>query len=212
MQLKGIKKQRGEMIMKEIDARGLECPKPVILTKKELDNIEEGKVKTTVDNEVARENLIKLAKSQNADFEVEELEGGLFAVTIEKKTSAETLKQKKLVEVDENYVIAIQSEHMGRGDEKLGKILIKSFIYTVRETKPYPKSILFFNSGVKLTVEESEVLDDLKALENEGVEIISCGTCLDYFNLKDKLGVGSISNMYTIYEKMRNSTNVVTIG
>lgn len=198
--------------MKEIDARGLECPKPVILTKKELDNIEEGKVKTTVDNEVARENLIKLAKSQNADFEVEELEGGLFAVTIEKKTSAETLKQKKLVEVDENYVIAIQSEHMGRGDEKLGKILIKSFIYTVRETKPYPKSILFFNSGVKLTVEESEVLDDLKALENEGVEIISCGTCLDYFNLKDKLGVGSISNMYTIYEKMRNSTNVVTIG
>lgn len=199
-------------MMKEIDARGLECPKPVILTKKELDNIEEGKVKTTVDNEVARENLIKLAKSQNADFEVEELEGGLFAVTIEKKTSAETQKQKKLVEVDENYVIAIQSEHMGRGDEKLGKILMKSFIYTVRETKPYPKSILFFNSGVKLTVEESEVLDDLKALENEGVEIISCGTCLDYFNLKDKLGVGSISNMYTIYEKMRNSTNVVTLG
>jgi selenium metabolism protein YedF len=200
------------MIMKEIDARGLECPKPVILTKKELDNIEEGKVKTTVDNEVARENLIKLAKSQNADFEVEELEGGLFAVTIEKKTSAETQIQKKLVEVDENYVIVIQSEHMGRGDEKLGKILMKSFIYTVRETKPYPKTILFFNSGVKLTVEESEVLDDLKALENEGVEIISCGTCLDYFNLKDKLGVGSISNMYTIYEKMRNSTNVVTIG
>lgn len=198
--------------MKEIDARGLECPKPVILTKKELDNIEEGKVKTTVDNEVARENLIKLAKSQNADFEVEELEGGLFAVTIEKKTSAETQIQKKLVEVDENYVIVIQSEHMGRGDEKLGKILMKSFIYTVRETKPYPKTILFFNSGVKLTVEESEVLDDLKALENEGVEIISCGTCLDYFNLKDKLGVGSISNMYTIYEKMRNSTNVVTIG
>ncbi len=198
--------------MKEIDARGLECPKPVILTKKELDNIEEGKVKTTVDNEVARENLIKLAKSQNADFEVEELEGGLFAVTIEKKTSAETQIQKKLVEVDENYVIVIQSEHMGRGDEKLGKILMKSFIYTVRETKPYPKTILFFNSGVKLTVEESEVLDDLKDLENEGVEIISCGTCLDYFNLKDKLGVGSISNMYTIYEKMRNSTNVVTIG
>jgi selenium metabolism protein YedF len=200
------------MIMKEIDARGLECPKPVILTKKELDSIEEGKVKTTVDNEVARENLIKLAKSQNADFEVEELEGGLFAVTIEKKTSAETQIQKKLVEVDENYVIVIQSEHMGRGDEKLGKILMKSFIYTVKETKPYPKSILFFNSGVKLTVEDSEVLDDLKALENEGVEIISCGTCLDYFNLKDKLGVGSISNMYTIYEKMRNSTNVVTIG
>ncbi|TJX67721.1 sulfurtransferase-like selenium metabolism protein YedF [Soehngenia saccharolytica] len=198
--------------MKEIDARGLECPKPVILTKKELDSIKEGKVRTTVDNEVARENLIKLAKSQNADFEVEELEGGLFAVTIEKKASIETENHKKMVEVDENFVIAIQSEHMGRGDEKLGKILMKSFIYTVKETKPYPKTMLFFNSGVKLTVAESEVLDDLKALENEGVEIISCGTCLDYFNLKDKLEVGSISNMYTIYEKLRNSTNVVTIG
>jgi len=200
------------MIMKEIDARGLECPKPVILTKKELDSIKEGKVRTTVDNEVARENLIKLAKSQNADFEVEELEGGLFAVTIEKKASIETENHKKMVEVDENFVIAIQSEHMGRGDEKLGEILMKSFIYTVKETKPYPKTMLFFNSGVKLTVAESEVLDDLKALENEGVEIISCGTCLDYFNLKDKLEVGSISNMYTIYEKLRNSTNVVTIG
>lgn len=198
--------------MKEIDTRGLECPKPVILTKKELDSIKEGKVRTTVDNEVARENLIKLAKSQNADFEVEELEGGLFAVTIEKKPNEDSNKTKKMVEVDENFVITIQSEHMGRGDDKLGKVLIKSFIYTVRETKPYPNTILFFNSGVKLTVEGSEVLDDLKALEEAGVEIISCGTCLDYFNLKDKLEVGSISNMYTIYEKIRNSTNVVTIG
>ncbi|NMR86252.1 sulfurtransferase-like selenium metabolism protein YedF, partial [Vibrio parahaemolyticus] len=78
--------------------------------------------------------------------------------------------------------------------------------------KPYPNTMVFFNSGVKLTVEGSEVLDDLKALEEAGVEIISCGTCLDYFNLKDKLSVGNISNMYTIYEKIRNSTNVVTIG
>ncbi len=198
--------------MKEIDARGLECPKPVILTKNELEKIEEGKVKTTVDNEVARENLIKFATSINASYEVESLDGGLFAVTIEKKPNEDSNKTKKMVEVDENFVITIQSEHMGRGDDKLGKVLIKSFIYTVRETKPYPNTILFFNSGVKLTVEGSEVLDDLKALEEAGVEIISCGTCLDYFNLKDKLEVGSISNMYTIYEKIRNSTNVVTIG
>ncbi|MBC7087880.1 MAG: sulfurtransferase-like selenium metabolism protein YedF [Tissierellales bacterium] len=198
--------------MKEIDARGLECPKPVILTKNELDKIEEGKVKTTVDNEVARENLIKLATSINANYEVESLEGGLFTVTIEKKSIEAKNTTKKMVEVDENFVIAIQSEHMGRGDDKLAKILIKSFIYTVRETKPYPNTMVFFNSGVKLTVEGSEVLDDLKALEEAGVEIISCGTCLDYFNLKDKLSVGNISNMYTIYEKIRNSTNVVTIG
>lgn len=198
--------------MKEIDARGLECPKPVILTKNELDKIEEGKVKTTVDNEVARENLIKLATSINANYEVESLEGGLFTVTIEKKSIEAENTTKKMVEVDENFVIAIQSEHMGRGDDKLAKILIKSFIYTVRETKPYPNTMVFFNSGVKLTVEGSEVLDDLKALEEAGVEIISCGTCLDYFNLKDKLSVGNISNMYTIYEKIRNSTNVVTIG
>lgn len=101
---------------------------------------------------------------------------------------------------------------MGKGSEELGKILIKSFMYTLTETRPYPKTMLFYNSGVYLTCEGSEVVEDLKKLEAEGVEIISCGTCLDYFNIKDKIQVGEISNMYTIYEKMKNASNTVNIG
>ena len=101
---------------------------------------------------------------------------------------------------------------MGNGDEELGKILIKSFIFTVSETSPYPKTLVFYNGGVKLTCEDSPVLEELKKLEDLGVEIISCGTCLDFLNLKESLRVGSISNMYTIYEKLRDSLNNIIIG
>ena len=100
---------------------------------------------------------------------------------------------------------------MGKGSEELGKILMKSFVYTLTEATPYPSTLVFFNSGVYLTCEGSEVLEDLRKLEAEGVEIISCGTCLDYYEIKDKLKVGEISNMYTIYEKLKNPTNTITI-
>ncbi len=88
---------------------------------------------------------------------------------------------------------------------------MKSFVYTLTEATPYPSTLVFFNSGVYLTCEGSEVLEDLRKLEAEGVEIISCGTCLDYYEIKDKLKVGEISNMYTIYEKLKNPTNTITI-
>ena len=101
---------------------------------------------------------------------------------------------------------------MGSGDKTLGKILMKSFIYTVSETEPYPSTIVFYNTGVKLTIEDSEVLDDLIALEKEGVEIISCGTCLDFLEVKDKLAIGSVSNMYTIYEKLKDRESNLIIG
>ncbi len=94
---------------------------------------------------------------------------------------------------------------MGGGSEELGKILMKSFMYTLTEATPFPSTLLFYNSGVYLTCEGSEVLEDLKTLEAEGVEIISCGTCLDFYNIKEKLQVGEISNMYTIYEKLKKT-------
>jgi selenium metabolism protein YedF len=109
-------------------------------------------------------------------------------------------------------VIAITADTMGKGNEELGKILIKSFVYTVSETPPYPKTMVFYNGGVRLTCQGSPVLDDLIRLEDKGVEIISCGTCLDFLELKDKLKVGSISNMYTIYEKLREPKNNLIIG
>jgi len=198
---------------KDIDAKGLACPKPVILTKKELDSITTGSVRTEVDNDVAKENLSKLATSMGFEFQVETIESNRFAVTIFKDGVHEKADGSVEKKTDiENNVIVIQSDQMGKGSEELGKILIKSFIYTLKETKPFPKSILFYNSGVLLTCEGSGVIDDLKSLEENGVEIISCGTCLDYYKLKEKLLVGSISNMYTIYETLKNSSNTITIG
>src|SRR5699024_272215 len=193
--------------MKKIDAKGLACPKPVILTKNALDDMEEGKVSTTVDNEIARENLKKLANSLNMECKVEDISDEEFVVTIEKK---KTLNKEE--EKEERYTLAFYSDKMGKGDDELGDILVKSFIYTVTETKPLPNTILFYNVGVKLTVEGSPVLEDIKKLEKEGVEIISCGTCLDFFKLKEKLGVGTISNMYTIYENLSQADKTLVIG
>ena len=111
----------------------------------------------------------------------------------------------------ENVVISISNDLMGNGDEELGRVLINGFIYSLTEVEPYPRSIIFFNNGVKLTCEGSKALQNLIHLEQAGVEIISCGTCLDYFELKDKLKVGQISNMYTITETLKNADRVINI-
>lgn len=169
--------------MKEIDARKLACPKPVILTKKELDAMETGVVCTLVDNKVATENLSRLAESMGLKATVEEV-GEDYKVTINKDHAVEVKAD------DETFVIGVGTNVMGHGDEKLGAILIKSFLYTVSQTAPLPKTIVFFNGGVKLTCEGSEVLEDIKNMADNGVKIISCGTCLDFYGLKEKLQVG----------------------
>jgi len=195
----------------EVDARGQACPKPVIMTKRELDNIEEGVVVTIVDNEVAKNNVSKLAKSLGYEYTVEDKSENEYVITIVKGEGE--VKEENTPTVQRgNKVVLFSSRTMGKGSEELGEILIKSFIYTLTESTPYPSTMIFYNGGVYLTCEGSPVLEDLKKLEKEGVEIISCGTCLDYYNLKDKLQVGEISNMYTIYDKMRNAANIINIG
>jgi selenium metabolism protein YedF len=195
---------------KEIDARGVVCPKPVIMTKKELDGLDKGIVTTIVDNEVAKENVSKLAASMGLEFDVEHTKDDEYRIRIIKGEASEEVADVRFEQLSQN-TIAIGSDKMGTGADELGKILMKSFIYTVKETAPFPENIVLYNSGVYLTCEGSPVLDDLKALAEQGVEIQSCGTCLDYYNLKDKLLVGGITNMYNIYEKMK-SANTINIG
>lgn len=200
---------------KEIDARGQACPKPVIMTKKELDNIDKGTVVTIVDNEVAVGNVSKLAKSLGYEYKFDKKNDNEYFISIIKGESEgeykeETISKEKLNSGD--TVVIFSSDTMGKGSEGLGKILMRSFVYTLTEVTPYPSTLLFYNGGVKLTCEGSEILEDLKNLEKEGVEIISCGTCLDYYQIKDNLQVGEISNMYTIYEKMKNAANTINIG
>lgn len=200
---------------KKIDARGLACPKPVIMTKKALDELKEGTITTIVDNEAAKINVSKLAKKLNYQYTAEKVSDKEFHVTITKGEVLDTKLDTKVKIENENNTgratIVISNDKMGKGSDELGKILIKSFIYTLTESTPYPETIIFYNGGVKLTVEGSEVIDDLKKLQEEGVEIISCGTCLDYYGLKDKLLVGEISNMYSIVEKLKEASNTITI-
>ena len=193
----------------EVDARGMQCPKPVIETKKAMEKVNEGTVTTIVDNDIAKENVTKLAKSLSYDVNVEEVNGE-YHVNIYKGI-LENDYMPKTKPSTRDLVILMGKDSMGEGSEELGKVLIKGYFYTLTESKPYPKAILFVNSGVRLTTEGSEVVDHIRTLESEGVEILSCGTCLDYFNLKDKLIVGGVSNMYTIVEKMNEAKNTIKL-
>ncbi|NMA87035.1 MAG: sulfurtransferase-like selenium metabolism protein YedF, partial [Tissierellia bacterium] len=166
---------------------------------------------TIVDNEVAKDNVSKLANSLGYDYDVDKKSDTEYYIHI---TKGEVKDEANVCIPDtfKDLTIAFASNTMGGGSEELGKILMKSFMYTLTEATPFPSTLLFYNSGVYLTCEGSEVLEDLKTLEAEGVEIISCGTCLDFYNIKEKLQVGEISNMYTIYEKLKNPMNTITIG
>lgn len=196
-----------------VDARNQACPKPVIMTKKGLDQKGVSKITTIVDNEVAKENVSKLVNSLGYEFSVEKKDEDYY-IHIDKGSKTDESKSEAMNTSNdlENMTIAFSSDKMGSGDEQLGEILMKSFIYTVSETKPYPSSLIFYNAGVKLTCKGSKVIEDLKKLKDEGVEIISCGTCLDFLNLKDQIEIGSISNMYTIYEKLKDVEKNIIIG
>ncbi len=192
----------------EVDARGLDCPKPVIQTKKALENLKEGSVVTVVDNEIAKENVSKLAKSMNLHFNVSSKDGEFYIDIFKgEEMGPEILGKEKPVLND--LVIIFGKDKMGEGNDELGEVLVRGYFYTLTELEPYPKALIFLNGGVNLTVEGSPVLENLRELESKGVEILSCGTCLDYYNVKDKLSVGGVSNMYTIAETMNGAKNTI---
>ena len=193
---------------KIVDARGKSCPVPVIMTKKEIDKLSSGIIRTIVDNEVAKENVSKLVKNLGYEYSIDEKNSEEFHIIVKLDENAVI---EDISDEFKDMVLGFSKDIMGSGDRKLGEILIKSYIYTVRETTPLPKALLFFNTGVNLTCEDSQVLEDLKYLESKGVEIVSCGTCLDFLNRKEDLGVGSISNMYTIYETLREAASNIVL-
>lgn len=187
-----------------IDARGLLCPQPVILTKAELNKPEVDKTSTYVDNEIAVNNLMKLAESIGSKAEVKAFEG--YWEVIITKSDDKGFEITK----ETDTVIAISRNFLGQ-DEELGKILIKSFIYTITEADNKPVEMLFFNSGAKLVAKDSEVLEDLKKLEEAGVQINTCGICLDFYKLKEDVAVGGVTNMYAIYERMATAKHLINI-
>lgn len=191
--------------MKLIDCKGLECPKPVINTKKALDSSKGEALEIIVDNDVAKENVSKFLSGQGVNFTLDEKEGNWCFVT-EGTEAIEVVKSNDL----SNEVILFSNDKMGQGDDKLGAALMKSFMFALSESN-LPSAMLFVNGGVKLTTEGSDVIDTIKELESKGVEVLSCGTCLDFYNLKDKLQVGGITNMYTIIEHLQKSGKVINL-
>jgi len=200
------------MTIKTVDGRGLACPKPVLETKKAIESLTGEELITLVDNTIAVENVKKLLTKLGYPFEVSTKED-YFEIKIE--NTKESAIEAPIAKKDSllNQSILFSSDKIGKGDDDLGEILMKGYIYTLSEMDALPKYIMFVNSGVKLTTKGSESIDDLKVLEARGVEILSCGTCLDYLTIDlDDLAVGSVTNMYTIVDNTINVKNTLTVG
>jgi len=194
--------------MKELDVRGLACPEPVILIKKAIE-AGETEILVVSDSTVAAENIQSLAKKMNYNTEVTtDPTGKEFRLRLTQQAT----HQNATVSPDKagkRVIFLISSQFIGRGEDPLGEILLKSFLKTILEL-PLPEKLVFLNTGVKLTIEGAPTVNALKEIESRGVEILVCGTCLDYFQVKDKAAVGRVSNFLEIAESMLNADKVVS--
>jgi selenium metabolism protein YedF len=195
---------------KIIDARGLACPQPVILARKGL--MDSSRIITIVDNETAQQNVTRMAVKAGCRVQEEKRADGIY-LDIDRGGAPfkETDAAPAAATTVGPLVLTIPSEFMGRGDEQLGNILIRAFFHTIGEVQPSPNTIVFLNSGVKLAVEGSPILEDLQALAGKGIQILICGTCLGHYELKDKVAVGEVSNMYTIAEILLRAGKVISL-
>lgn len=195
-----------------VNAMGDNCPIPVIKTKKAIVALTGPEtIEVLVDNEIAVQNVTKMASGSGGKVTSEKLGDAEFKVTIEMEgaPAADEAEAVCVPDARDNTVVVVSSDRMGSGNDELGKVLIKGFIFAVTQLDTLPKTMLFYNGGATLTTEDSDSLEDLKSLEAQGVEIMTCGTCLDYYGLKDKLAVGTVTNMYSIVETMAKAGRIV---
>ena len=194
--------------MSVIDCRGLACPQPVINTKQALDQLQEGELIVIVDNTVSCNNVERFARSQGCSVEIKE-EGHDFHLHIQKVKSSRPLEPFQGEKKVQKVVVYINSHLMGIGEEALGAILMRSFLKTLVDMETKPSRLILVNSGVRLSSEGSEVLETLQALSEKGVEILSCGTCVDFYGLKEKVKVGKISNMHDIAQSLLEADRLI---
>lgn len=196
---------------RELDCRGLACPQPVLNTKDVLDQMPSGMVMVAVDNPAARDNVTRFAKSQGCAVEIQG-QGPEFTLLITKgQPAAEAAPSRSGAPAGTpRLIVRLSSNLMGTGSEELGRILMKAFIKSLSDATVKPAALVFYNSGVHLTCTGSEHLDALRQLEQSGIQLFSCGTCLDFFGLKDKLAVGVVTNMYEIIETLSSADRVVS--
>ena len=200
-----------------INAIGDSCPIPVVKTLNAIKDLKGADIlETLVDNETAVQNLTRMAAQKGYAVKSEKLADRKFKVTI----TVGDAQLHQPVETEEiscvlprsgkkNTVVVISSQAMGHGGDELGTALMKGFLYALSQQEQLPATIVFYNGGASITCEGSVSLEDLKSMEARGVEILTCGTCLNFYGLTDKLAVGSVTNMYTIVEKMTGADLIV---
>ncbi len=195
----------------EVDARGKACPQPVLMTKKALENMDEGVLTVIVDNFASKENVIKFLQSNGYSYELAEKDGCFYidtAIGYECKIDtgnndkSEGYSSKKIV-------LYVTSDSIGSGSEELGKILMEGFIENIKEMNILPTSIIFVNAGVFLTTENEKTVKYLKDLKD--IEILSCGTCLNHFGLEKSLKIGEITDAYKVMSRLFDADNVIRL-
>lgn len=196
--------------MEKLDCKGMACPLPVVNAKKALAGMDEGQMEVAVDNKTAQHNLENLGKSLKIKTASAQTGDAEFTVTFTKVASADDPGEacQQLVPAGDKVVV-LSNERMGTGDDELGATLMKAFVFALTQQDELPATILAYNGGAKLTVEGSPVLDDLKKLSEAGVEILTCGTCLNHYGIADTLAVGEVTNMYVIAQKQLDARVVV---
>lgn len=198
--------------MKTIDTRGLLCPAPLIQTKKAIKEAQGGEtLEVLLDNETACQNVSSYLKELGINTDVvlnEDIQHIRFTVPdqVDETVNAESFCTPP---ANNNYVVVLKSELMGEGDPQLGALLMRAFINSLKETDQLPSSIILYNSGVKLAIAGSDTAESLAEMENKGVTIICCGTCVDFYELKPVIKIGTISNMFRITQLTSEAGHVV---
>ena len=202
---------------KTVNALGDTCPIPLVKAKEAIKELQgAGTVEVLVDNEIAVQNLTKMANQKGYGCVSKKLKEQEYQVTLtigEAEATEETKVEKEnyaaCAPAKKNRLVVISSKTMGEGNDELGATLLKGFIYALTQQDELPDQMLFYNGGAFLTCEGSQLLEDLKMLEEQGVEIRTCGTCLNFYGLSDKLQVGEVTNMYDIAERMTKADLIV---
>ena len=200
---------------KIIDCKGMACPLPVVNAKKAAEELCSGDVLTVlVDNEIAVQNLSRFAEHKGFGVSAEKKADKEYAVIMQiAGSTAEPAQEAEIAcALDsrrKGMLVVLSGNVMGTGDPKLGTSLMKAFVFALTKQDQLPDTILCYNTGAYLTCEGADTLEDLKLLESEGVTILTCGTCLDFYGLKEKLAVGGATNMYDIVERMENAAQII---
>ena len=202
--------------MLKVNAMGDTCPIPVVKTKDAIRRLgaDGGVVETLVDNEIAVQNLTKMANQKGYGVESQKLGENEYRVTMTVGAGADLPAENEetvciIPAGRKNAVVVVGADHMGEGEGELGKNLLKAFLYALSQQETLPKTILFYNGGASLTCQGSLSLEDLKSMADRGVEILTCGTCLNFYGLTEKLAVGGVTNMYDIVEKQMAADLIV---